>query len=54
METVYRRLVEHLSTEQFPPSAFRPILDGWIFALEEDALTGGGLAEDDATALDAA
>ncbi len=38
METVYRRLVEHLTTEQFQPSALRPVLDGWIFALEEDVL----------------
>ncbi|GAB3181999.1 P-loop uncharacterized protein DUF2791 [Micromonospora palomenae] len=54
METVYRRLVEHLSTEQFAPSAFRPVLDGWIFALEEDVLAGGAVAEDDAAALDRA
>lgn len=54
METVYRRLVENLSTEQFPPSALRPILDGWIFALEEDVLAGGTVAEDDQAALDAA
>jgi hypothetical protein len=54
METVYRRLVEHLSTEQFPPSALRPILDGWIFALEEDVLAAGNVTEDDAEALDAA
>ncbi|MEV0003059.1 BREX system ATP-binding protein BrxD [Micromonospora sp. NPDC050980] len=54
METVYRRLVEHLSTEQFAPSAFRPVLDGWIFALEEDALAGGAIAEEDAEALDRA
>ncbi len=54
METVYRRLVEHLSTEQFSPSAFRPVLDGWIFALEEDALADGAVAEDDAEALDRA
>lgn len=54
METVYRRLVEHLSTEQFPPSAFRPVLDGWIFALEEDALADGAIAEDDVEALDRA
>jgi hypothetical protein len=52
METVYRRLVEHLSTEQFVPSALRPVLDGWIFALEEDVLAGGGVDEDDAEALD--
>ncbi|MDG4799341.1 BREX system ATP-binding protein BrxD [Micromonospora sp. WMMD980] len=54
METVYRRLVEHLSTEQFAPSAFRPVLDGWIFTLEEDALAGGAIAEEDAEALDRA
>lgn len=54
METVYRRLVEHLSTEQFAPSAFRPVLDGWIFALEEDVLAAGAAAEDDAEALDRA
>src|SRR3954462_9826930 len=54
METVYRRLVEHLSTEQFQPSALRPVLDGWIFALEEDVLGNGSVSEDDADALDAA
>ncbi|MEV5820883.1 BREX system ATP-binding protein BrxD [Micromonospora haikouensis] len=54
METVYRRLVEHLSTEQFAPSAFRPVLDGWIFALEEDVLARGTISEDDAEALDRA
>ncbi|MGW3604364.1 BREX system ATP-binding protein BrxD [Micromonospora sp. NPDC005161] len=54
METVYRRLIEHLSTEQFEPSAFRPVLDGWIFALEEDVLAGGTIAEHDAEALDRA
>ena len=54
METVYRRLVEHLGTEQFTPSALRPVLDGWIFALEEDVLAGGTVAEDDADALDRA
>ncbi|MEV6965205.1 BREX system ATP-binding protein BrxD [Hamadaea sp. NPDC051192] len=54
METVYRRLAEHLSTEQFPPSALRPVLDGWMFALEEDVLSSGAAAEDDAAALDKA
>jgi hypothetical protein len=54
METVYRRLVERLSTEQFPPSALRPVLDGWIFALEEDVLAAGPVAEDDAEGMDRA
>ncbi|MFJ8832725.1 BREX system ATP-binding protein BrxD [Micromonospora aurantiaca] len=52
METVYRRLVEQLSTEQFPPSALRPVLDNWIFALEEDVLAAGRVTEEDAEALD--
>ncbi|MGC4898089.1 BREX system ATP-binding protein BrxD [Micromonospora echinospora] len=54
METVYRRLVEQLSTEQFPPSALRPVLDNWIFALEEDVLAAGTATEADAEALDRA
>jgi hypothetical protein len=54
METVYRRLIEQLSTEQFPPSALRPVLDSWIFALEEDVLSRGSVAEDDDVALGAA
>jgi hypothetical protein len=54
METIYRRLVEHLTTEQFAPSALRPVLDGWIFALEEDVLATGTVGEDDAPGLDRA
>jgi len=54
METVYRRLVEQLATEQFIPSAFRPVLDGWIFALEEDVLATGNVREEDAEGLDRA
>ncbi|MFI7072017.1 BREX system ATP-binding protein BrxD [Micromonospora sediminicola] len=54
METVYRRLVEQLSTEQFPPSALRPVLDNWIFALEEDVLAAGMATEADAEELDRA
>ena len=54
METVYRRVTEQLATEQFPPSALRPVLDGWIFALEEDVLAAGTVAEDDAEGLDRA
>ncbi|MBF9127683.1 BREX system ATP-binding protein BrxD [Plantactinospora sp. S1510] len=54
METVYRRLVEQLSTEQFTPSALRPVLDGWIFALEEDVLGAGTVTEEDADGLDRA
>jgi hypothetical protein len=43
LETVYRRVAESLQTAEFPPSAFRPILDAWLFALEQEA---GGNVED--------
>jgi bacteriophage exclusion system BrxC/D-like protein len=51
METVYRRLTERLATEQFRPSALRPVLDGWLYALEEDVLARGDIAEDDTEML---
>ena len=46
LETVYRRLTERLTTASFPPSALRPIVDAWFYALEEDALAAGA-AEDE-------
>ncbi|WP_407915930.1 BREX system ATP-binding protein BrxD [Kitasatospora sp. NE20-6] len=41
LETVYRRLTERLTTASFPPSALRPVIDAWFYALEEDALDDG-------------
>ncbi len=41
LETVYRRLCERLATATAPPSAFRPLLDTWFYALEEDVLSHG-------------
>lgn len=46
LETVYRRLTERLATSSFPPSAFRPVIDAWFYALEEDALTAGSSEEE--------
>lgn len=40
LETVYRRICESLQTAEFPPSAFRPVLDAWLFALEQEAGAG--------------
>jgi P-loop Domain of unknown function (DUF2791) len=48
LETVYRRVVEHLTTAEFPPSALRAIVDSWLFALEMDARAAG--AGDDSVA----
>jgi P-loop Domain of unknown function (DUF2791) len=38
LETVYRRLMERLSTADQEQGAFRSIVDAWFFALEEDLL----------------
>ncbi|MFJ2257465.1 BREX system ATP-binding protein BrxD [Streptomyces sp. NPDC087844] len=45
LETVYRRLTERLATASFQPSAFRPVIDAWFYALEEDALAAGATDE---------
>ncbi|MGC5248843.1 BREX system ATP-binding protein BrxD [Gordonia sp. DT219] len=41
LETVYRRSIESLHTASIPPSALRPILDAWLFTIEDDAATQG-------------
>ncbi|MFE3449922.1 BREX system ATP-binding protein BrxD [Nonomuraea sp. NPDC059194] len=46
LETVYRRLIERLTTASFPPSALRPVVDAWFYALEEDALAAGASEEE--------
>ncbi len=50
LETVYRRIAESLTTAAFPPSALRPVLDAWLYTLEEDAAQ---LAPDGADPVDA-
>ncbi|MDQ1321918.1 MAG: hypothetical protein QG655_3163 [Actinomycetota bacterium] len=37
LETVYRRSIESLRTASIQPSALRPILDAWLFTIEDDA-----------------
>ncbi len=41
LETVYRRLMERLSTAAVDSGALRSIVDGWFFAFEEDVLANG-------------
>ena len=54
METVYRRLVERLSTADAGDGAFRGVLDGWFYALEQDVLADGEVDPADTDALVAA
>src|SRR5580704_10880952 len=41
LETVYRRAMEQLSTADCFLGAFRTVIDGWFYALEEDVLAEG-------------
>ena len=38
LETVYRRVTESMRTSSIPPSAFRSVLDSWLFTVESDVL----------------
>lgn len=51
LETVYRRLVERLATADTASGALRGVIDGWFYALEQDVLAEGQVAEADTTAL---
>ncbi len=51
METVYRRLVERLGTSDSTQGAFRSVIDGWFYALEQDVLADGSLDPNDAQQL---
>ncbi|MFM8288244.1 MAG: BREX system ATP-binding protein BrxD, partial [Planctomycetaceae bacterium] len=51
LETVYRRLMERLSTADTPQGALRNIIDGWFYALEEDVLAEGTIDPEDQAAL---
>lgn len=54
LQTIYRRLVERLAVGDGDTGAFRSLIDGWFFLLEEDVLAGGSIDEHDYTALTAA
>lgn len=51
LETVYRRLMERLSTAEAPDGALRSVVESWFFTLEQDALAEGQLDERDTAAL---
>ena len=51
LQTVYRRLVERLAVGDGDAGAFRSLIDGWFFVLEEDALADGSIDEHDEAAL---
>ncbi len=51
LETVYRRLMERLTTPDTPSGAFRNIIESWFYTLEEDVLAQQDIDPDDVDAL---
>jgi hypothetical protein len=51
LETVYRRSIEQLSTPDCFLGAFRSVIDGWFYGLEEDVLAEGDIDANDIEAL---
>ena len=51
LETIYRRLVERLSTADSPSGALRSVLDAWFYTLEQDVLADGTISETDTDAI---
>ncbi len=51
LETVYRRMMERLSTSDTEQGAFRTIIDGWFYTLEEDVIASGQADASDAEKL---
>lgn len=51
LETVYRRLMEGLSTADTFQGAFRSIVDGWFYALEEEVIRTGEVNSEDPALL---
>jgi hypothetical protein len=47
-QTIYRRLVEQLSTSTARSGAFRTVIDSWFFTLEDEVLADGSVSGDDA------
>ena len=51
LETVYRRAMEQLSTPDCFLGAFRSVVDGWFYGLEEEVLAEGQIDPSDESAL---
>lgn len=52
LETVYRRTIEELRTSAFAKSAFRNLVDAWLYGIEEDAAAAAGSDEADPKQID--
>lgn len=46
LETVYRRIIENLSTPTSATGALRDVIDGWFYFLDQDVQSSGPAADD--------
>ena len=51
METVYREMLENMQTREHARGAFRQVVDGWFFTLEEEVLEETEIDPEDTAAL---
>lgn len=51
METVYRQMLENMQTREHERGAFKQLVDGWFYAIEEEVLEEGSVHPDDGPAL---
>lgn len=51
LETIYRRLMERLTTSDSPSGAFRNIIEAWFYTLEEDVISQDKIDPNDVEAL---
>lgn len=51
METVYRQMLENMQTREHERGAFKQLVDGWFYAIEEEVLEEGSIDPENAAAL---
>lgn len=51
LQTVYRRAIESLQTQEWSEGAFGSLIDRWLFSLEEEVIDAGTANPDNATAF---
>lgn len=53
LETIYRRLIERMTTAADGPGAFQPVVEGWLYDIGEQVTRLRGIEEDDPAFVDA-
>ncbi|MBK9034634.1 MAG: BREX system ATP-binding protein BrxD [Myxococcales bacterium] len=47
LQTLYRRAIENLQTQEWTDGAFASLIDRWLYSLEEEIIERGGINPDD-------